>query len=75
MENSFIIGQIYSSQFSVRKRLCGRGIFNSDFSDHFPTFVLIKNVDKKKSLLQKTGTTDAKRILTLIVFYPIYKRL
>ena len=24
------------------------GILNSDGSDHFPTFVLIKNVDKKK---------------------------
>ena len=24
------------------------GILNSDVSDHFPTFVLIKNVDKKK---------------------------
>ena len=51
------------------------GILNSDVSDHFPTFISIKNVDKKKVSALDNRHYRCKTNFNLNNFYPIYKRL
>ena len=51
------------------------GILNSDISNRFPTFVLIKNVDKKKVSASENRYYRCQTNFNLNSFYPIYKRL